>query len=182
MIIYYFWSQEYAPPNLPICISLIDFLPGWSERCDGDSTRPGDPSDHSGCATLLRGVPAKYGAEKCNGEGIEKKILQIITIIIITRWKIFSLALKTVCQGELWRKRTDSTMKSQQSISSSSTSSSSVLSSSASISLIWPCWIGVFAIWIKSCNLFLEIASLRCIHFAGNETISNIITLILQWN
>ena len=41
---------------------LINFVPGWSERCDGDSTRPRDPPDHSRRATLLRGVPAKHGA------------------------------------------------------------------------------------------------------------------------
>ena len=48
---------------------LINFVPGWSERCDGDSTRPRDPPDHSRRAALLRGVPAKHGAEKRDGEG-----------------------------------------------------------------------------------------------------------------
>ena len=34
--------------------NLNDIFPGRSERCDGDSTRIGDPADHSGRAPLLR--------------------------------------------------------------------------------------------------------------------------------
>ena len=60
--------------------------------------------------------------------GLRSIILTVMIIIIITmiittiiiRWKPSSAVSTRVCQGEVWRRRTDSTTKSQQSMKSSS--------------------------------------------------------------